>query len=85
MLRFIAAKFALARPFVLPPGTPPDRVRALREAYEATLGDPGFLADAKRIGFDVTPIDGDAMTRMIHAIQTTPAPTIERLRAIINP
>ena len=85
MLRFIAAKFALARPFVLPPGTPPDRVRALRDAYEATLGDPGFLADAKRIGFDVTPIDGDAMTRMIHAIQTTPAPTIERLRAIINP
>jgi tripartite-type tricarboxylate transporter receptor subunit TctC len=85
MLKFIAAKFALARPFVLPPGTPPDRVRALREAYEATLRDPGFLADAKRIGFEVTPIDGDTMTRMIHDIQTTPAPTIERLRAIINP
>jgi len=85
MLRFIAAKFALARPFVLPPGTPPDRVRALRDAYDATLRDPAFLADAKRIGFDVNPIDGDTMTKMIHAIQTTPAPTIERLRAIINP
>ncbi len=85
MLRFIAAKFALARPFVLPPGTPPDRVRALRDAYDATLRDPAFLADAKRIGFDVNPIDGDTMTNMIHAIQTTPAPTIERLRAIINP
>lgn len=85
MLQFIAAKFALARPFVLPPGTPPDRVRALRDAYDATLRDPAFLADAKRIGFDVNPIDGDTMTKMIHAIQTTPAPTIERLRAIINP
>jgi tripartite-type tricarboxylate transporter receptor subunit TctC len=85
MLQFIAAKFALARPFVLPPGTPPDRARALRDAYEATLRDPGFLADAKRIGFDVTPIDGDAMTKMIHDIQTTPPQTIERLRAIINP
>lgn len=85
MLQFIAAKFALARPFVLPPDTPPDRVAALRAAYEATLKDPGFLADAKRIGFEVTPIDGDRMTTMIHAIQTTPQQTIERLRAIINP
>ncbi len=85
MLQFIAAKFALARPFALPPETPPERAAALREAYEATLKDPAFLADAKRIGIDVTPIDGPTMTSMIHAIQTTPAAAIERLRAIINP
>ena len=85
MLQFIAAKFALARPFVLPPGVPADRVAALRKAYEATLKDPGFLADAKRMGFEITPIDGETMTQMIHAIQMTPPQTIERLRAIINP
>ncbi len=85
MLRFIGAKFALARPFVLPPETPPARVKILREAYEATLKDPDFLADARKIGLEIAPIDGDAMTKMIHAIQTTPAATIGRLRAIINP
>ena len=85
MLRFIGAKFALARPFALPPETPPERVKILRDAYEATLKDPAFLADAKRIGIDITPIDGDTTTKMIHAIQTTPVATIERLRAIINP
>jgi tripartite-type tricarboxylate transporter receptor subunit TctC len=85
MLRFIAAKFALARPLVLPPETPPDRVRALRDAYEATLKDPAFLADAKRIGIDVTPIDAARTTQMIHDIQTTPPDRIERLRAVINP
>ena len=85
MLRFIGAKFALARPFVLPPETPPARVKILRDAYEATLKDPAFIADAKKIGIEIAPIDGETMTKMIHAIQTTPAATIERLRAIINP
>ena len=85
MLRFIAAKFALARPFALPPGTPPERAAALRAAYEATLKDPAFIADIKRLGIAITPINGDEMTKMIAAIQATPAERIERLRAIINP
>ena len=57
----------------------------MRDAYEATLKDPAFIADAKKIGIEITPIDGETMTKMIHAIQTTPAATIERLRAVINP
>ena len=85
ILEIIATKFALARPFALPPDTPPERARALRDAYDATLRDPAFLADTRRIGIDITPIDGETMTKMIHAIQTTPPRTVERLRAIINP
>lgn len=85
MLRFIGTKFALARPFALPPDTPPDRAMALRRAFEATLRDPGFLADAKRIGINITPIDADTTTRMIHDIQITPPEALARLRAVINP
>lgn len=85
MLRFIAAKFALARPLALPPGTPPERVAALRQAYEATLRDPDFIADAHRIGIDILPIGAEQMSQMIHAIQATPPDRIERLRAIMNP
>jgi tripartite-type tricarboxylate transporter receptor subunit TctC len=38
----------LARPFVLPPGTPKDRVQILRKAFADTMTDPEFLADAKK-------------------------------------
>lgn len=85
MLRFIAAKFALARPLALPPDTPKERADALRIAYEKTLHDPSFQADMKKLGIGVNPIDGATTTKMIHEIQTTPADRIGRLRSIINP
>jgi tripartite-type tricarboxylate transporter receptor subunit TctC len=85
VLRFIGAKFALARPLVLPPETPPERVQALRTAYEATLSDPAFRSDMSKLGISVTPIDGSATTRMIKEIQSTSADRVAHLRAIINP
>jgi tripartite-type tricarboxylate transporter receptor subunit TctC len=85
VLRFIGAKFALARPLVLPPETPPERAQSLRAAYEATLRDPAFQADMKKLGISLKPIDGTTMTRMIKEIQSTPADRVKRLRAMINP
>lgn len=43
----------LSRPFAGPPGVPADRLKALRESFEATLKDPEFLADAKTAGLDI--------------------------------
>ena len=85
MLRFIATKFTLARPFALPPETPADRVKALRQAFDALMKDEAFLADAKRIGIEINPIDGETTTKMIQQIQATPPALVERLRAVINP
>ena len=84
-LEFIAAKFALARPFALPPGTNPERAAALRRAYDETIADPAFLEDMRRLGVGVQPLDGDATTRMIHDIQATSPDTVARVRAAIGP
>jgi hypothetical protein len=44
----------MARPYVTPPaGIPPERLMALRNAFEANMNDPEFLADAKRQGLNV--------------------------------
>lgn len=47
-----------ARPYVLPPGTPKDRVMTLRKAFMAVMKDPDFLADAKKAKLDINPLDG---------------------------
>jgi tripartite-type tricarboxylate transporter receptor subunit TctC len=47
-----------ARPYVLPPGTPKDRVMTLRKAFMEVMKDPEFLADAKKAKLDINPLDG---------------------------
>jgi tripartite-type tricarboxylate transporter receptor subunit TctC len=46
------------RPYVAPPRTPKARVETLRRAFEATMKDPEFLADAQKAKLDIEPITG---------------------------
>lgn len=52
----IHADSDIVRTYTLPPGTPKDRVQVLRKAFDATLADPEFLADAKKSRLNVEPI-----------------------------
>ena len=54
-----------ARPYVLPPGTPKDRLEILRKAFVDTLKDPEFLAEAKKANLDVNPLDGQELERAV--------------------
>lgn len=51
----------MARPFVAPPDIPPDRVAALRSAFDAAHRDPQFLAEADKLGVDISPVTADAI------------------------
>ena len=53
------------RPYVLPPGTPKDRVQLLRKAFMDTMTDPEFMADAKKSKLDLDPIDGEEVQKMV--------------------
>ena len=83
MLRFYALKFAMARPLVLPPDVPPERVDALQAAFEATMKDPQYLADAKKIGLDTNWVGGAGMAELVRQIQETPQPLVDRLREFL--
>ena len=84
MLRLIALKFKMARVFFLPPQTPPQRVSALRRAFDETMQDPAFLDQARTVGLDISPIDGDGTARLVAQIQATPVPVVDALRAVID-
>jgi tripartite-type tricarboxylate transporter receptor subunit TctC len=72
------------RPYVLPPGTPNDRVEILRKAFHATLKDPEFLADAKKARLDIEPVSGAEMEKKVARLfQLSPA-TVTKLKEILD-
>jgi tripartite-type tricarboxylate transporter receptor subunit TctC len=75
----------LARPFVLPPGTPKDRVQILRKAFMDTFNDPEFLAEAKKTNLDIGPVSGDEIAKTVDGLFKLEAPVIERLKKILLP
>jgi len=53
------------RPYVLPPGTPKDRVQILRQAFQDTMKDAEFVADAKKSRLDIEPVTAEELQRSI--------------------
>jgi tripartite-type tricarboxylate transporter receptor subunit TctC len=68
----------LGRPFLMPPGTPKEYVAAMRKAFDETLKDPAFLADAEKSRLEVEPVTGAEMEKMIKAAYETPKPLVEQ-------
>ena len=72
ILRLFVATHDFARPFAAPPGIPADRRNALIQAFDATMTDPEFLAEAKARNIDVLPVNAKSLTDMIAELYTTP-------------
>jgi len=77
-LKLIVSRQTMARPYVVPPGVPAERVRALRAAFDATMQDPAFLADAKKQDLEVRPVSGVEADALVKQIYATP-PAIVKL------
>lgn len=73
-----------ARPFVLPPGTPKDRVQMLRKAFADTMKDPAFLAEAKKANLDITPTDGAELEQNVKQVFNLDASLVARLKGLLK-
>ena len=78
ILKLAIARQNMARPYVAPPGLPPDRLAALRSAFDATMVDPEFLADAKRANLEVRPTSGTEADVLIRQVYATPPDVVKR-------
>jgi tripartite-type tricarboxylate transporter receptor subunit TctC len=72
VLNLILSRQIMARPYVAPPGVPPERLQALQRAFNATKTDPAFLADAKRQDLEVRPVSGAEATALLKDAYATP-------------
>jgi tripartite-type tricarboxylate transporter receptor subunit TctC len=84
VLEFLYAGQDIGRPFVAPPDLPPERLKMLRDAFNATMKDPEFAADVKRNKFDLEPEDGEHLAALINKIYATPKATIDRVSNLIK-
>ncbi len=80
----ILANGTLGRPIFTSPGTPPDRVKVLREAFEKMLKDPAFLDDIKKKKFELDPISGAELEAIVKEVMTQPPEIIERLKKLLG-
>lgn len=85
LLKVIFSRQEFAWPFAAPPDLPPDRKQALLTAFDATLKDPEFLEDAKKLQIDINPISGAAVEKLIGDLYQTPDAITAKVRAIVNP
>lgn len=84
LIELAEAPFFMALPFAAPPEVPADRVAALRKAFIDSHKDADFLAEAKKLKLDVSPIDGDAVEALIRRMAKTPPKVIERFKAVLK-
>ena len=74
----------LNRFYVLPPGTPKDRVALLRKAFMDTMKDPEFLADTQRAKLDLDPIDGTEIEKQVRELFKIEPALVARLKDILK-
>lgn len=72
------------RPYVMPPGTPKERVNILRKAFSETMKDPEFLADAKRARLDIDPLDGETIDKEIKTLFKLEPGLVKQLKEILK-
>jgi tripartite-type tricarboxylate transporter receptor subunit TctC len=78
VLRLIVSRQVMARPFAAPPKVPPERLQLLRTAFDATMHDPEFLAEASRLELEVRPVTGAEIETMVKEILASPPDVIRR-------
>jgi tripartite-type tricarboxylate transporter receptor subunit TctC len=84
ILRLIFGWLDLERPLAAPPATPPVRVAALRQAFDAAMADPALLAEAAQASLTIAPMGGAAIARFVEEVYQTPAPVAARAARLLG-
>jgi tripartite-type tricarboxylate transporter receptor subunit TctC len=78
ILKLILAAQEMARPFAAPPGVPADRKAALAKAFDDTMKDPEYLADAKKLDIDVNPVSAKSLEDLLAELYATPKDVLKK-------
>jgi tripartite-type tricarboxylate transporter receptor subunit TctC len=84
VLTFLSADTAIARALVTTPDTPPERIEALRRAFDATMRDPEFLAEADKALSDIVPMRGEESQKIADSVVNTPPAVVARAKALLG-
>ena len=80
---FLEGTWKLLRLFALSPGTPPDRVAILRQAFTDTLGSPELLKHAKRQKLSISPASPESIERTVADLYKAPQELLDKYNEIV--
>jgi tripartite-type tricarboxylate transporter receptor subunit TctC len=84
LIELVVSGTQLGRPLATTPGVPDERMKALRAAFDATMKDAEFLADAAKLNFEVAPVSGEALQRVVEKVLSTPPPLAARAKHLLE-
>jgi tripartite-type tricarboxylate transporter receptor subunit TctC len=83
-IEFLYAGQGIGRPFVAPPDMPAERLKMLRDAFNATMTDADFVAEARKSKLEIEPEPGEHLAALIEKIYATPKPIVDRVTSLIK-
>ena len=83
-LRFLYAGQGIGRPFAAPPGLSPEALKMLRDAFNKTMQDADFQAEAKKLNLDLEPETGETLAGLIRDIYATPKDVVAKVSAMMK-
>ena len=84
ILDFQASALETGRPWLAPPNVPADRIAALRRAFDATMTDEAFIADAKKRNFEVNPRTGEQVEAVLRKVAAFPPELLARMAQLVK-
>ena len=76
-LKLLVSRQNIARPFAAPPDVPPERVAALRRAFDAVMSDADFLAEARKLALEVRPVPGADLQKLLAEVYAAPPEVVK--------
>jgi tripartite-type tricarboxylate transporter receptor subunit TctC len=85
VVELVISQTIFHRSYIAPPGTSPQQLEILRKAFDATMVDSQFLADAEKVRIDIEPLSGGKVQDVVSKLFQTPKDVVERARRAIRP
>jgi hypothetical protein len=83
ILKLVLARQQMGWPFLAPPDLPAERAKALRQAFDETMKDPEYLAEAKQRTLEVNPMTGAEIDQLIGELYQTPPDVVAMTKSVI--
>jgi tripartite-type tricarboxylate transporter receptor subunit TctC len=84
VVELVISQTIFHRSYIAPPATSPAQLEILRKAFDDTMKDPQFLAEAEKVRIDIEPLPGAKVQEVIMKLFATPKEIVERARRAIR-
>ncbi|MEX0806046.1 MAG: tripartite tricarboxylate transporter substrate-binding protein [Candidatus Binatia bacterium] len=84
LAKVILAAGVFGRPLVTPPGTPADRLKILRDAFDKSVNDPAIVADAKKRRLELDPATGQSLESLAKEVMATSPEVVQRVQKLLG-